>query len=261
MQANCIWLLGHHGSLCDWPTSEARLNHVEITLFTPSEEARTGADWYWRIERAGLGLHALVQAKRVQRTGFGQPDHAGDIDLDLPQLTLLRDRAKDMQSEIPGLMAWLATYARYDATPPCERADLSQCNRHRHVGSCRPEGPSLWIANATVIAGMPTLVPVKTIVEESVRLDCVLPCVGQDGNDSPNGNNGPGSKGLRLERMPSSFQECTRAILNDKRVGPTVHGHHRSRGPGDGAEGGPRGLCCPHRSVSSHRQGQARQVD
>lgn len=56
--------------------------HVEITLFTPPEEIRTGADWYWRFEKARGAIHARVQAKRVQRTAFGQADDRGHVDID-----------------------------------------------------------------------------------------------------------------------------------------------------------------------------------
>lgn len=44
---------------------------VEITLFTSPEEKRTGADWYWRFEKAGAAIHPRVQAQRAQRTEFG----------------------------------------------------------------------------------------------------------------------------------------------------------------------------------------------
>jgi len=55
--------------------------HVEITLFTAPEEARTGADWYWRFERGDQAIHARVQAKRVRRSEFGQDDSDGVVEI------------------------------------------------------------------------------------------------------------------------------------------------------------------------------------
>jgi hypothetical protein len=122
-------------------------DHVEITLFTPPEETRTGADWYWRFEKPGGAIHARVQAKRVQRTDFGQADNRGHIDIDVPQLERLLRATADAGTTIPGLEAWLATYARFDATPPCGVMDLQTCCHHRHQAACAEHGPSLWIAH------------------------------------------------------------------------------------------------------------------
>ncbi len=182
-------------------------NQVQITLFTPLEETRTGADWYWRIEKAGQAIHARVQAKRVQRTEFGQSDEFGLIDLDGPQLIQLVEAARQPPTELAGLQAWLATYARFDATPPCGMSDLMRCGSHRHQSSCRSHQPSLWIADAkTFASGHSQQLPIRQVIGNSVRLDCVLPCIGeQDGA-------GPEDKGFVLQSGLGSYEECITAI-------------------------------------------------
>lgn len=187
-------------------------DHVEITLFTPPEETRTGADWYWRFEKAGGAIHARVQAKRVQRTEFGQTDERGHVDLDMPQLEQLVRATTDVREELAGLQAWLATYARFDATPPCGFSDLQQCGRHRHGAACANHVASLWIAQAQEMLRVSnTRVPVSTIIENSLRLDCILPCI--DGPDVD--GQGPASKRFILQSGLSSYQDCVSAIEAD----------------------------------------------
>lgn len=129
--------------------------HVEITLFTPPEEARIAADWYWRFEKGDHAIHVRVQAKRVQRTEFGQPDASGRVDIDMLQLTRLVQATREARNQLPGLQAWLATYVRFPATPPCRNDDLRYCPRHSHGGACANHEPSLWIAQAYEITRLP----------------------------------------------------------------------------------------------------------
>jgi hypothetical protein len=185
-------------------------NQVEIALFTPHEERSTGADWYWRFEKGGRAIHARVQAKRVQRAEFGQPDNEGMVQLDAPQLVQLVDATSRARMELPELQAWLATYARDDrAYPPCGQTNLANCKHHQHTGSCLPHGPSLWIANAAAIPDSfnGRSVPVRRIIEKSLRLDCLLPCI-----DEPTVNGDPASKGFVLQPGLESFQDCVAII-------------------------------------------------
>jgi hypothetical protein len=185
--------------------------HVEITLFTPAEERSNGADWYWRFERGDCAVHARVQAKRVQRTEFGQPDSAGRVDIDLPQLTQLVEGAESASQQLPALQAWLATYAQFDATPPCGKGNLNSCQRHNHEGHCADHSPSLWIAQANEVLGLNvTRAQVRQIVERSVRLDCILPCI-----DGPNVQEGPARKGFTLNAGLLPYQECVARIQSD----------------------------------------------
>jgi len=129
-------------------------DHVEITLFTPPEETRTGADWYWRFEKGGGAIHARVQAKRVQRTEFGQTDDRGHVDLDMPQLTQLVEATRSVPDALAGLQAWLATYARFEANPPCGSNDLQRRHHHRHQAECvANHGPSVSHSRPDVRAG------------------------------------------------------------------------------------------------------------
>lgn len=195
-------------------------NHVEIVLFTPPEETRTGADWYWRFERAGGAIHARVQAKRVQRTEFNQNDTLGHIDLDRPQLTQLLDATSQASNEIPELQAWLATYVRFDATPPCGQNALESCIRHSHP-ECRWRMPSVWIANASDFESSAPRVPVRSVIENSLRLDCLLPCIdrSEDGEGSgtgagPGADPGPAAKGFALRTDLRTYEDCIAAIEN-----------------------------------------------
>ena len=189
-------------------------DHVEITLFTPHEEKLNGADWYWRFEKAGGAIHARVQAKRVQRSEFGQPDNRGHVDLDMPQLDKLVEAVRDVPSELVGLQAWLATYARFDADPPCASRDLQWCPRHRHQAACADQGPSLWIAQAQEFTRPEftnrSRMPIGEIIQESLRLDCILPCI-----DGPHADPGPARKGFTIQNGLSSYQDCVSIIEAD----------------------------------------------
>ena len=185
---------------------------VTIILFTPPEEKRIGADWYWRFEQGNRATHAYVQAKRVQRTEFGQPDDQGEVEIDHSQLVRLLEATRHASKETLGLHAWLATYARYGkATPPCGNNDLMHCPRHNHQEMCAGQEPSLWIASAQEILNLSNRrLSVRQIVENSVRLDCILPCI-----DGAGTNEGPSRKGFVLRDDLSTFEECVSTIERD----------------------------------------------
>ncbi len=185
--------------------------NVEITLFTPPEETQTGADWYWRFERGALAIHARVQAKRVQRTAFGQADSDGHVDIDQPQLNQLINATQAASSQLPRLQAWLATFARFDTPPPCGHNDLSHCQRHHHARACNLQEPSLWIAQASIIRDLKVAdMPFLTVVKHSVRLDCILPCI-----DGPGTMESPASKGFTLATGLPLYQKCIDSIRQD----------------------------------------------
>lgn len=187
--------------------------HVEVTLFTHNEEAQTGADWYWRVERGEQTIHACVQAKRVQRRQFGESDALGYIDIDLPQLDRLVQATHTATQRIIGLEAWLATYARFSATPPCGYDNLQSCWQHRHTDECKNEQPSLWIANAQEIANTRMQqASIEQIVQHSIRLDCVLPCI-----DTSKAS-GPARKGFVLQSGLQSYKECVAIIESDPQL-------------------------------------------
>ena len=184
--------------------------HTELKLFTHPEEKRTGSDWYWRIERGNHAIHALVQAKRVQRTAFGQQDGHGYIDLDYSQLERLLEATRTASYQISGLEAWVATYARFNATPPCGYSNLQRCRNHTHASDCVNNQSSFWIANAhEILDAKNWRLSVREIVQHSVRLDCVLPCIDRLGVS------GPAEKGFVLQSDLPSFQECVATIEND----------------------------------------------
>lgn len=186
-------------------------DEVEITLFTPPEEARTGADWYWRFERDGSAIHARVQAKRVQRGEFGQDDDRGYIDINKQQLEQLLQATSTATERLPGLQAWLATYARFEATPPCGINHLRDCLHHGHLEQCAKHEPSLWIAKAQDIKNIGiSRISVQQIIQNSVRLDCMLPCI-----DRPGAGYGPALKGFTLQRNLRTYQECVETIEQD----------------------------------------------
>lgn len=188
--------------------------NVSITLFTPSEERRTGADWYWRFERGDHAIHALVQAKRVQRTAFGQADNDGRVDIDIPQLNRLIEATSILPNELPGLQAWLATYAQFNATPPCGHEHLWNCNQHGHTEACASHNPSLWIANAQEIQQIgEQRVLVRRIIQDSMRFDCMLPCIA-----GPAAKYGPAMKGFVLQSGLPTYQECVAIIASDARL-------------------------------------------
>jgi hypothetical protein len=187
--------------------------HVDLTLFTHPEETRTGADWYWRVERGNHAIHARVQTKRVQRTEFGESDALGHIDIDSPQLERLLQATHIAAQSIVGLEAWLATYARFSATPPCGYDNLLSCRQHHHAEACTNGQPSLWIAHAQEIANSRIRqASIEQIVQHSVRLDCVLPCI------DASGASGPSKKGFVLQSGLQSYQECVATIESDPQL-------------------------------------------
>jgi hypothetical protein len=193
-------------------------DHVEIILFTPGEEARTGADWYWRFERGKQAIHARVQAKRVQREQFGEPDELGHIDIDVPQLNrLIRTTAE--ATDIRGLEAWFATYARFDATPPCRKKNLQLCPLHSHQKACVKAKPSLWIAQANEIMKLGDTATIESIITHSLRLDCILPCI-----DGPDQDYSPAGKGFALQSGLQTYQECIALIQSDAQLGNEFEG-------------------------------------
>jgi uncharacterized protein DUF6615 len=188
-------------------------DHVEITLFTPPEETRTGADWYWRFERGDRAIHARVQAKRVQREQLGDPDERGHIDIDVLQLNRLLQATAEATT-LPGLEAWLATYARFNATPPCGKQNLQSCPQHSHQEACASVTPSLWIAQANEIVKLSDgAVTVSTIIRHSLRLDCLLPCI--DGSER---DPSPAIKGFALQGGLKTYQECIATIESDEQL-------------------------------------------
>ncbi|MBX3464252.1 MAG: hypothetical protein KF830_13860 [Planctomycetes bacterium] len=201
--------------------------HVEITLFTPPEETRTGADWYWRFEKDGGAIHARVQAKRVQRTEFGQADPAGHVEIDLPQLDDLLDGVTGMARarEFAELQAWVATFVRFPANPPCGQTDLQGCSRHSHHARCVVGQPSLWIAQAREIREVGrSRLQARDVVKLSLRLDCILPCI--DGQDD---GRGPSTKGFALLSGLPPYQDCVAAIEADVRMRKEFEGALRIR--------------------------------
>ena len=196
--------------------------HVDVTLFTSAEETINGADWYWRIQKGTDAIHARVQAKRVQRSTFGQLDRDGVIRLDIQQLNTLVERAELDQEHLPGLQAWIATYGRHDGLPPCGR-EPNECNRHGCGGACANKFglQSIWIAEAQTFAIGPRAnesLSMRAMVESSVRLDCLLPCI------DLNTGRGPGVKGLALVPGLGSFEESVAAIQRQALLRSTFRG-------------------------------------
>lgn len=71
--------------------------------------------------------------------------------------------------------------------------------------------PSLWIAQADEILNLKrNRLSVREIVEHSVRLDCILPCI-----DKPNMTDGPAVKGFALGDGLLSYQDCLDVILGN----------------------------------------------
>jgi len=197
--------------------------NVEITLFTPPEETRTGADWYWRFERGERAIHARVQAKRVRRSEFGQPDSDGHVMIDNAQLEQLINATNEASRQLRGLQAWLATFARFDARPPCGMDDLSRCPRHSHGRAREYHSPSLWIAKAEEIQRHLDQRPaVQRVIEHSVRLDCILPCI-----DGPGTHEGPAAKGFALAAGLPPYQDCIDSIQRDSTLLASFEGAMR----------------------------------
>jgi hypothetical protein len=193
---------------------------IEIIVFTPAEETQNGADWYWRIQKGAGAIHARVQAKRIQRSAFGQADPDGTVDLDRGQLRTLVDAANRDQTTFPGLQAWISTFGRYDATPPCG-VNPCKCKKHQCGGRCSGKViPSVWIAQAEdfINDGSQSLrLPIREVVEISLRLDCILPCIDHGTED------GPAVKGYSLAYGLPSFDSCVAAIQSN----PTLRGEFR----------------------------------
>jgi len=184
--------------------------YIDFQLFTHPEETQTGADWYWRVECGSYAIHARVQAKRVQRTMFGELDALGYINIDLPQLEHLLQATHVVAERIDGLEAWLATYARFSATPPCGCDNLQSCELHHHVASCENDQPSLWIADAQAVANSRIRkASIEQIVQHSVRLDCILPWIDRSRTS------GPSKKGFVLQSGLQSYRECVDTIVSD----------------------------------------------
>jgi hypothetical protein len=199
-------------------------SHVEVTLFTGPEESRNGADWYWRIQKSTGAIHARVQAKRIQRSSFGQMDSGAKVDLDIAQLNRLVAVTESDRENFPSLQSWLATYARFSAEPPC-RQEPSNCKWHGCDGECAGQGsPSIWIAHATdIVARINPLaevqtISVKDIVQKSLRLDCVLPCIGRPNDD------GPAAKGFQLNIGLPTYETCVERIRADPLLQSTFQG-------------------------------------
>ncbi len=189
-------------------------NNIDFTLFTHNEESRNGADWYWRIEYGDHAIHAHVQAKRVKRESFDESNDfdSGHIDIDSSQLEKLILATRTVP--IKGLEAWLVTYARFNAAPPCRFNDLQDCKLHHHAETCADDQPSLWIANAQEIVDseIRNHISIKEIVERSIRLDCILPCIDRAGIS------GPAKKGFVLQSDLQSFEECMDTIMSDPKL-------------------------------------------
>jgi hypothetical protein len=182
-------------------------DNVEMILFTAPEEKRNGADWYWRIQSGERAIHARVQAKRIQRSEFNQPDAEGTVEIAPDQLRTLVKGTRSARKTLPGLQAWISIFGRYDSTPPCG-VDPCNCQNHGCGGQCDKRLiPSIWIAQADAIAKSATVRRrMRDIVCDSVRLDCVLPCIDGTGGDGPN------AKGFVLAQGLLPFDECVAAI-------------------------------------------------
>ncbi len=189
-------------------------NNIDFTLFTHNEENQNGADWYWRIECGDHAIHARVQAKRVQRRSFDEPDALGYININSSQMERLLQTTHTTDQKIIGLEAWLVTYTRFEAIPPCGYRNLQSCELHHHAETCAKDQPCLWIANARKIVDseIRNHVSIIEIIEHSVRLDCILPCIDRAGIS------GPSKKGFVLQSGLQSFKECVDTIMSDPKL-------------------------------------------
>jgi hypothetical protein len=197
-------------------------DHINLTIFTQAEEKRNGADWYWRIQKGTGAIHARVQAKRVRRSAFGQLDSDGVVEFETDQLCRLLETVDSDRSSLPDLQAWIATFARYDASPPCGK-EPSRCGSHGCRGSCdgMNELPSVWVAQAQEFAngGAQTKqLAVRKVVESSLRLDCILPCIDRGKID------GPAAKGYTLTPGILPFDACVAAIQANPLLSGTFQG-------------------------------------
>lgn len=193
-------------------------DHLEIDLFTPAEEAKNGADWYWQIRTPEGSIHARVQAKRIRRRSFGQPDDEAQVELDRNQLQRLIDQTASDRTRLPGLEAWTAIYARLDASPPCGNMP-SQCSLHGCEETCAGWGtPSIWIADAQGIqSGLNpnrSSFSMSEMVPHAIRLDCFLPCL----QGQSRVLEGPAVKGFGLQEGIPTFRTCVAAISSSDRM-------------------------------------------
>jgi hypothetical protein len=68
----------------------------------------------------------------------------------------------------------------------------------------------LWIAQAQIIDGNGNQMPVREIIQKSLRLDCILPCI-----DGPHADPGPAGKGFIIQSGLRSYQDCVSTIEAD----------------------------------------------
>jgi hypothetical protein len=66
--------------------------------------------------------------------------------------------------------------------------------------------------------------PVSSIIEKSLRLDCILPCIGEKGPGK-----GPASKGFKLQSGLSSYQDCVLTVEADAQLRMEIEGALRIR--------------------------------
>jgi hypothetical protein len=195
-------------------------DHVEFRLFTTHEENRNGADWYWRIQVGNRAVHARVQAKRVQRSRFGESDENGKIDIEIEQLRKLLDSAESDSASLPGLETWVATFAQLNASPPCGNKPAA-CKNHGCGDACADANrlPSIWIAEASdLVNDGQSHLRIDQILKHSVRLDCILPCI-ESGNRP-----GPVTKGFSLASGVPTFDTCIEAIQSSVSLKGTFEG-------------------------------------
>ncbi|KAA3608748.1 MAG: hypothetical protein DWQ01_11640 [Planctomycetota bacterium] len=224
---------------------------MDLILFSGSEEKEKGADWYWHISVGDRAIHSLVQAKRIQRTEFGQDDKNGIVRIDWEQLQKLVSAAKRQpDDELPHLEAWLVTFGRHmNALPPCPRPKLhiNDCHIHNHVPPCQALTPSVWVAQAGKVSGVLKTSSSKTsrvkfeeILKESLRLDCLLPCIRpaseleadkKESQEKPQPSNGaslpmsgPSTKGFFLEKGIPAFDQCLERVLEKKELKSKLQG-------------------------------------
>ena len=201
--------------------------YTDFTLFTPHEESRNGTDWYWRFQIDDLSIHAHVQAKRIQRTMFGQADKDGIVELDTEQIERLLDVAADARKRVRGLQTWIATYARFDATPPCGKNPVN-CSTHGCNLACQgtTRQPSIWIAKASDFAGYGRrsrqMMRMNEIAQNSIRLDCLLPCI-ESGTTAVN-RIGPMVKDFVLAPNLMSYESSIEAIRGDSALSDEFKG-------------------------------------
>jgi len=196
--------------------------HVDFQLFTTAEESKNGADWYWRIQVGDFAMHARVQAKRIARRSVSKPDEAGFVEIESNQIVKLIDSSREAWAELPHLQSWIATYARVNATPPCHK-NPAKCRQHGCGGLCAQSKnlPSIWVAQASAFArGNPIRrqIPIQDIIHDSIRLDCMLPCVQQQGGSGPN------SKGFALLAELRSFNDAVSVILGNDAMARDIAG-------------------------------------